>query len=259
MKENLIQLMVDRLTTAQASLTTQFNAKHPVSVARFFYLDNFLPDHIAQAIASQFPSPKKMHLLNSGGELKLKFSRIKETSDLIQAVHHAVQDPRVITCIENITGIQHQLPDHSRLAGGVSSLLKGYYINPHLDTSHDVDKQHYRVLNMLYYVSPDWKLENGGNYELWDERVENKLTIPCHFNRLLVMETNQTSWHAVSPVLVKEPRRCIFNYYFSEHSPTGKPYFHAAKTLALYNPLFKPRPEQTVRRWFSKLRNQLFK
>ncbi len=259
MKEALIELMVNRLTDSCAALQEQFSASHLIKVARFFYLDHFLPDNIATDIASQFPQSKKMHLLNSGGELKLKFSRIKETSDLIQAVHHAIQDPRVIACIEKITGIQHQLPDHSRLAGGVSSLLKGYYINPHLDTSHDIDKQHYRVLNMLYYVSPNWALENGGNYELWDERVENKLTIPCHFNRLLVMETNQTSWHAVSPVLVKKPRQCIFNYYFSKQSPTGQDYFHAAKTLALYNPLFKPRPEQTVRRWFSNLRNRLFK
>lgn len=259
MKAQFIELMVQRLTALRDDLHRQFNAKHPTPVARFFYCDHFLPDNIANEIAAQFPSPKKMHLLNSGGELKLKFSRIKETSELIQAVHHAIQDPRVIACIENITGIPHQLPDHSRLAGGVSSLLKGYYINPHLDTSHDVDKQHYRVLNMLYYVSPDWKLENGGNYELWDKNVENKITIPCHFNRLLVMETNQTSWHAVSPVLVKAPRRCIFNYYFSKHSPTGQDYFHAAKTLALYNPLFKPRPEQTVRRWFSNLRNRIFR
>ena len=34
-------------------------------------------------------------------------------------------------------------------------------------------------------------VENGGNYELWDESVNNHILVPSLFNRLVVMETNR--------------------------------------------------------------------
>ncbi|WP_413692869.1 2OG-Fe(II) oxygenase [Psychromonas sp. KJ10-2] len=84
----------------------------------------------------------------------------------------------------------------------------------------------YRRLNLLYYVTPEWILENGGNFELWDAKVTVPETIVAKFNRLLVMETNDRSWHSVSPVVTDTPRCCVSNYYFSEISPSGLDYFH---------------------------------
>ncbi len=246
MKNQLTNLIVQRLSESKAHLKKQFSFAHPIKVARHFALDNLLPTEVAERIYANFPKLKQMRLLNSRGELKLKYSHIKNTSSLLQDLHFAIQDPKVVAVIEEITGIEKQVPDMSRLAGGVSALLKGHYINPHLDNSHDADRKLYRTVNMLYYVSPNWQLENGGNYELWDEAVKNRIIVPSFFNRLVVMETNQTSWHAVNPVLCDAPRCCVFNYYFSEKSPKGEDYFHSASLF--FNPVFKARPEQKIRR-----------
>jgi Rps23 Pro-64 3,4-dihydroxylase Tpa1-like proline 4-hydroxylase len=256
MQEELINLIINRLNESKEQLKKQFCQKHPIKVARHFALDNLLPTEIAHEIHANFPKPNKMRMLNSFGELKLKYSHIKHTSKLLQDFHVAIQNPNVIAQIEEITEIKNQLPDTSRLAGGVSALLKGYYINPHLDNSHDIDKKFYRTVNLLYYASPDWKLENGGNYELWDEEVNNRIIVPSFFNRLVVMETNTTSWHAVNSVLCNTPRLCIFNYYFSEKSPENREYFHTASSL-FFNPLIKARPEQKVRRAFGRARDQI--
>ena len=257
MRDQLTDLIVKRLSDSKEQLQQQFSLKHTIKVARHFALDNLLPISIAEDVYAQFPKIKQMRLLNSRGELKLKCSNIQRTSNLLQALHHAIQNPRVVAIIEEITGIKNQVPDQSRIAGGVSSLLKGYYINPHLDTSHDIDKKFYRTVNVLYYVSPDWKLENGGNYELWDQAIENRIVIPSLFNRLVVMETNRTSWHSVNPVLCDQPRCCVFNYFFSATSPEGEDYFHGS-SLSLFNPLFRPRPEQKIRRAIAKLRDRVF-
>ncbi|HEU5281389.1 MAG TPA: 2OG-Fe(II) oxygenase [Gammaproteobacteria bacterium] len=247
MKETFVDLIIQRLTRDQANLSAQFHQKHAVAVARHVVVDDLLPADLAHQLVSVFPPAKKMRLLHSYGEIKMKYCAVKNTDALLQALHQAIQDPRVVACIERITGILHQLPDMSKQAGGVSTLLKGHYLNPHLDNSHNLNKSQYRVMNLLYYISPDWKLENGGNYELWNERVTERIVIPCLFNRLVIMETNGRSWHAVNPVLVDKPRRCVFNYYFSEHSPTGEPYFFGASSI-FFNPLFKARPEQKIRR-----------
>ena len=253
----ITNLIIERLQSSKNDLKKQFSLNHPIKVARHFILDNLLPHQLAEKIYLEFPKTNKMTLLNHSGELKLKYSHIKHTTHLLQDLHHAIQDPKVVALIEEITGIKNQLPDRSRIAGGVSKLLKGHYINPHLDNSHDIDKKRYRTVNMLYYVSPNWQLENGGNYELWDQAVENRIIVPSFFNRLVVMETNRTSWHSVNPVLCDAARCCVFNYYFSEQSPEDEDYFHTASSL-FFNPLIKPRPEQKFRRAISRLKISIF-
>jgi hypothetical protein len=119
-------------------------------------------------------------------------------------------------------------------------MLKDQFLNPHIDNSHDASRRYYRTLNLLYYVTPGWRAEYGGNLELWDRQVQASVTIPALFNRLVVMETTPWSWHSVSPVLADAMRCCVSNYFFSSESPTGSPYFHVTS--------FSARPEQPVRR-----------
>ena len=44
------------------------------------------------------------------------------------------------------------------------------------------------------------KIENGGNFELWNDDRSSPLTIVSEQNRLVVMETTRFSWHSVSKV-----------------------------------------------------------
>ena len=117
-------------------------------------------------------------------------------------------------------------------------MVQGDFLNPHIDNSHDAKRQRFRRLNLLYYVSPHWTLENGGNFELWDEARVVQKTLVSRANRLVVMETTNTSWHSVSPVVADEPRCCISNYYFSGISPDESDYYHVT--------CFSGRPEQKV-------------
>jgi len=258
MKKQFIDLIVQRLHESREQLKKQFFQQNPIKVARHFALDNLLPTELAERIYAEFPKPRQMTLLHSYGELKTKYKSVKNTSTLLQDLHYAIQDVKVIAAIEEITEIKNQIPDLSRPAGGISAMLKGHYINPHLDSSHNPDKTLYRTVNFLYYVSPNWQLENGGNYEVWDEAVENRIIVPSYFNRLVVMETNRRSWHSVNPVLCDRPRCCVFNYFFSKQSPEGEDYFHGS-SFSLFNPLFKARPEQKIRRKIASIRETILK
>ena len=117
---------------------------------------------------------------------------------------------------------------------------KDQFLNPHLDNSHDKDRNLWRVLNLLYYVTPSWEKEYGGNLELWPNGLENKpITIHSKFNRLVVMATHQTSLHSVSPVQFEGYRCCVSNYYFSKHPFKVDDRFHVTS--------FRGRPNEKIK------------
>jgi Rps23 Pro-64 3,4-dihydroxylase Tpa1-like proline 4-hydroxylase len=141
--------------------------------------------------------------------------------------------------VADITGLTDLEPDIDLYAGGISTMPMGNFLRPHLDNSHDKDQSRYRVLNLLYYVTPDWQPEYGGNFELWDDGPSGRpRMIFSRFNRLLVMATNRGSWHSVSQVRHDGQRCCVSNYYFSKRSPEAAEYFHATS--------FRGRPEERV-------------
>ena len=206
----------------------------------YFTLDDLLPEALAKEIFASFPDPSKMMLRKSLREVKYVTSQMNECAPLIEEAVYAFQEPGVVAAVAGITGLEAVEPDAKLYAGGISLMARGHFLQPHLDNSHDMERSRYRVLNLLYYTSPEWKLEDGGNLELWPEGTKaTPHTIHSRFNRLLVIATNRTSWHSVSEVLAPRSRTCVSNYYFSKASPEKGDYFHVTS--------FHGRPEQPVR------------
>jgi Rps23 Pro-64 3,4-dihydroxylase Tpa1-like proline 4-hydroxylase len=152
----------------------------------------------------------------------------------------AFHDQRIIDKVSHITAMTELHADPLLYAGGLSLMGRDNFLNPHLDNSHNNSRSEYRVLNLLYYTSPGWAEQNGGNLELWPDGLKAKpLTIESRFNRLVVMTTGPESWHSVSRVKIDAPRCCVSNYYFSPCPVGGKDYFRVTT--------FRGRPEQPVR------------
>lgn len=222
----LARLSRDR--TAQAS----FSASH------HFVVDELLPIEIASAVYRAFPATDRLMLRKSIRERKYVTSQMDQCDRLLEECVYAFQDPRVVRTIGDITGLRSLEPDEKLYAGGISVMGEGHYLHPHLDNSHDMERKRYRVLNLLYYTSPNWPEDGGGNLELWPDGFTVPLTIHAKFNRLLVIATNRRSWHSVNKVTVPRLRTCVSNYYFSTASPEGADYFHVTS--------FRGRPEHPL-------------
>ncbi|MDC0597861.1 hypothetical protein OAO44_00960, partial [Candidatus Pelagibacter sp.] len=181
-------------------------------------------------------------------EQKKSFFKLEKVNSLILNATEAFHDSNVIKKIEKITCIENLEADPSLYAGGISMMSKGDFLNP---TSITVmmPKKKYRGLNLLFYISPNWKESIGGNLELWDEKINKKITITSKFNRLVVMKTNKHSWYSVSKLKINQPRCCISNYYFTRNSPEKYEYYHVTS--------FNGRPEEKVKRIYSYFDNFL--
>ena len=185
-------------------------------------MDDLLPEEQARAIHDAFPPLDRLVLKKTLGQLKYVGYQMDAYDPLLEEAIYAFQDPRVVGLIGAITGIPELLPDEKLYAGGISLMTEGQYLNPHLDNSHDKDREHYRVLNLLYYVTPGWQDDFGGHLELWDEGPgKPQRAVHSRFNRLVVMQTDERSWHSVSKVLHDGRRCCVSNYYFSPR-PVGR-------------------------------------
>jgi Rps23 Pro-64 3,4-dihydroxylase Tpa1-like proline 4-hydroxylase len=203
-------------------------------------IDDLLPGEEALEIHRAFPDKSTMTLKKSLRENKYVAAQMDKYAPVLEEIIYAFQDPGVLKAVEEITGIQEMVPDGRLYAGGISLMAQDNFLNPHLDNSHDINRQAYRVLNLLYYVTPEWSHEQGGNLELWDEGPKKpQREITSHFNRLAIMATHEKSWHSVSKVNVDRSRCCVSNYYFSAKPLEDHDYFHVTS--------FRGRPEQPMR------------
>lgn len=236
-KVQLADYILKSLSDNEEQLKNQF--QNDISSIRSFYLDDLLPEEITNQIHQVFPKPEQMVLKRSIREDKYVAAQMNLYNPLLEEIIFAFQDERIVQKVGEICGIDNPIPDENLYAGGISMMGNGQFLNPHLDNSHDKDRNLWRVLNLLFYVTPNWEEEYGGNLELWPEGMNNKqITIHSKFNRLAVMETHNDSLHSVSPVVFEGYRCCVSNYYFSDKPMRKEDTFHVTS--------FRGRPENKL-------------
>jgi Rps23 Pro-64 3,4-dihydroxylase Tpa1-like proline 4-hydroxylase len=215
----IVDLIIDRLSRPII--------KKEKGQFKYWIIKDLLPNDLACKIAKSFPNEDALRKRDSLREYKRVGVDFESYHPLMEKITYAFHDSKVVDLVSKITGFNSLVPDHELYAGGLSSMSKNSFLNPHLDNSHNDNKSMYRVLNLLYYVSKDWKLEYGGNLLLFPKGMnKSSETIFSEFNSLVLMETNNLSYHGVTKVKHVEPRRCVSNYYFSLNSTNGINYNH---------------------------------
>ena len=227
--------VIEKLKELKGHLSQDFKNKR--KNIPFFVVDDLLPANWCTEINEAFPDTSKMVLKKSIREHKFVGVQMDEYEQLIEEVTYAFQDKRVVDLIGEICGIDKCYADASLYAGGISTMVENQFLKPHLDNSHDQQREKWRVLNLLYYTTPDWEASFGGNLEVWPNGLKKEpTTIRSRFNRLVVMGTDSNSWHAVSKVVVNKYRNCVSNYYFSDKPLSASDSFHVT--------LFRAWPKQ---------------
>jgi Rps23 Pro-64 3,4-dihydroxylase Tpa1-like proline 4-hydroxylase len=248
-QEALVSLIEARLRGGLGTLQKEFGAQSAAVKTRACSIPDLLPVDVATEIFREFPPVQSMRRMSSMREQKYTFKQLRQCSPLIERITFAFQDPRIVRVVEELTGMRELIPDHRLYAGGISSMVTGDYLHPHIDNSHDSERKLYRRINLLYYVTPGWAPDDGGHLHLWDRDVLQAVRVPSTFNTLVLMETNRQSWHSVDTVIGRGPRCCVSNYYFSVRSPDGSDYFHVTD--------FSAPPDKPVQRLIARVDGRL--
>ena len=232
----LAALIVERLRAMRRMLDVQWR-RHEI---QHLVVDDLFPQRIAQALFHEFPGPEQM-TLHRGLEQRIYVKRnFGPQRSLLEEAVRAFQQPEVAQVLSEVVGASRLLPDTQLDASGISLISRGGFLNPHIPQSHDDLRQHYRVLNLVYHVTPDWRLSDGGHLELWHAGPNgHPTTTLAKFNRLIVMATHRASWNSISRVDARRHRCSLFNCYYSPCSLNMGEYGHLD--------VFRGRPEQKIR------------
>jgi Rps23 Pro-64 3,4-dihydroxylase Tpa1-like proline 4-hydroxylase len=217
-RREIAEQIAARLEVGKEELMAQFNRPGRI---RTVALDGLLDEALARRIHAAFPPVGEMMHRQTIREDKYVAAQMDRYDPLLEEVLFAFQEPQVVRAVEEITGLRQVIPDERLYAGGISAMTTGQYLNPHIDNSHDGQRSAYRVLNLLYYTTPDWQPSYGGHLQVWDRGMgQPARTVHSTFNRLVLMATSTRSWHGVSEITHPGVRTCVSNYYFSPR-PVG--------------------------------------
>jgi len=226
------------------ALRDQFQSAKPVP---WFKIDHFLRPDFADACAAAFPTydqVQKMGVtftnINEKGKFQVTDSKL--FPEPLKKLEEVLNGREFLDLIEHVTGMPKLLPDEKLLGGGLHATGARGHLDVHLDFNLIRDRQLYRRLNILVYLNKGWKPEWGGEFELWDEEVKVlRQKFEPIFNRCVMFETNDVSFHGVNAVQCPpgEARKSFAAYYYTKEAPAHFTGFH--------DTVFKARPDEMLK------------
>jgi hypothetical protein len=189
-------------------------------------IDNFLENSLAMQIADEFPSINDdfWFYYNNAVEVKKACDMWCKFPKSIYKTIFELTSKEFVDSLSNLVGKQ-VWADYGLNGGGIHAMGNSGKLNPHLDYNIHPKLGLQRKINLIIYLTKDWDTSWGGAIELWSHDEENnkpkqvEVKIDCTFNRALLFDTTQNSWHGISDQItcpIDKSRNSIAIYYVCE-------------------------------------------
>ena len=209
-------------------LQQQFQSAQPF---RHIVINDFLETDFASDLLDSFPAFDEKLAINENGEVGAKavHEKITDIGPDWRKLDKLVQSDEFRTLVSDITGIPKLQFDPHYFGGGTHENLHGQGLSPHVDFNfHPITRQH-RRMNMILYLSPEWELEWGGSIQLHRDPYKTPseddiVTVTPAFNRCVIFETNEHSWHGFRRIELPQDKRHLSRksfalYYYTDTRP----------------------------------------
>lgn len=170
----------------------RFRTSTPV---RHVAIDGFLDQGFADELAAGFPSadrmPKSRDYMFSD---KRELSTLDTHSPTSRQLHDLFMSPEFAEFLQGFGGTY--VVDELYVGGGFHVGGVGSFLDLHTDFNiHPVNPTWHRRLNILLYLNPGWQPEWGGQLILTSDPAVPGIEVEPLHNRLVVMESTDTSFH----------------------------------------------------------------
>ncbi|HKQ51037.1 MAG TPA: 2OG-Fe(II) oxygenase [Pyrinomonadaceae bacterium] len=188
---------------------------------RYLVLEDFLPTRFAEEILAAYPragmgewdSTTYVHQRN-------KLTQTHGFAEPIARFFRLTAAPEFRRLVSGITGIRDLIADPELVGGGLHQVLRGGFLDVHVDYNRHPRTKLHRRLNLLLYLNKEWREEYEGYLELWDLDADVQLEkVAPLFNRAVIFETNEVSYHG-HPKPLNVPagvtRKSLALYYYTK-------------------------------------------
>jgi Rps23 Pro-64 3,4-dihydroxylase Tpa1-like proline 4-hydroxylase len=216
------------LTERLKEIKADFN--DPKKPFRYTMFENFFYPEKAELVYSSYPDTTDGKWDGTTYvDQKNKFAKTKfDEGSTFSKVFDEMNSKSFTGWLEQITDIKDILGDSDLFGGGLHQSIKGAFLNVHVDYNIHPTTKYHRRMNVLVYMNKDWKKEYEGNLELWDlsnGKMDQIAKIAPTFNRCVIFETNEVSFHG-HPKPLNTPdginRKSIATYYYTVDRPAGE-------------------------------------
>lgn len=212
------KLTLEHLGRQAPDLARDWEAGEPF---RYLIIDNFLPEQFAEDILAAYPVPD-MSGWDSTTYIhqRKKLTQRSGFSPPIERFFALTASPEFRDLIGEICGIKKLIDDPELIGGGLHQILRGGFLDVHVDYNFHPQTKLHRRLNLLLYLNKDWRPDYEGYLEFWDFESERLLErVAPTFNRGVIFETNEVSYHGHPQPLNTPPditRKSLAIYYYTE-------------------------------------------
>lgn len=217
---------------------------------RHVQIDGFLDPALCEALRRDFPGFEARHALNEMGEVGGKAVRmdVRDISDAYRRLDAYLQTREFLDYVSIVTGIPGLLYDPDYVGGGTHENRHGQGLDAHVDFNYHPRTRWHRRLNLIVYLNPEWDEAWGGSLELhsdpWNAAANRTLRVPPLFNKAVIFETNEVSWHGFAAIDLPPERRELSRKSFAIYLYTRER--PAAETAPPHATIYVPdaMPEQ---------------
>jgi len=193
-------------------------------------IDGFLEPDIAEQALADFPGFDSEAARNEFGEVGRKAvnTDLPKISPFYARLSEYLVSEAFMEQMSALTGIPGLKPDINQYGGGTHENLDGQSLDPHVDFNYDMTTGRHRRINLLIYLNKDWDEAWGGNIALHsnprDPDTDESVAYTPDFNRAVLFETNEYSWHGFRRIEIPEDaptrsRKCLSIYLYTDDRP----------------------------------------
>ena len=177
-------------------------------------VDNFFIPEIAEELSESFPAYESeyWHVYKNAVEEKKTMNTWNHFDPLQYKVFSELNSDEFIGSLKKLVD-GRLFPDHGLHGGGLHIHSNGGNLNPHLDYSIHPKMNLQRKINLIIYLEKEFKETYGGHLGLWSSKDPGqpgklvKEIVPL-FNRAVIFDTTQNSWHGMSRKLTLPREKC---------------------------------------------------
>ena len=176
-------------------------------------VENFFEPSFARRLLEEFPSFDPKLAMNEHGGIggKAVNTKIREISPAYKELYEAISSQPFLDLISRLSGIPDLILDPKLFGGGTHDNRHGQELDAHVDFNYDEGQQLHRRLNLIVYLNEGWKTEWGGAIEIHSnprDPITNRIrAYDPLFNRCVMFETNEYSWHGFPKIDLPPDKR----------------------------------------------------